>query len=177
MPSVTQVLGKYADFSRVPPEALEFAAWRGSEVHQLCACYAQGLPVVRAIPPSAAGYFLSFQHWFDGCVQEVIAVEPAWQDPTYLFEGHPDLVLVIKGDPGPSIIDLKTPVTESPTWKGQLAAYDRLADVNGIQAHRIGTLRLDPRGGPAKLREYTKDGRDFAAFLAALTAHRFFTGG
>ena len=58
MPSVTQVLSPFADFSQIPEGVLEYASWRGTEVHRLCACYAKGLPIIGDVKPSCAGFFL-----------------------------------------------------------------------------------------------------------------------
>lgn len=176
MLSVTQALSPYADFSGISPDVLEHAGWRGTEVHRLCAAYALGLPILKDIPPSAAGYFLSFQEWFRN-VGEVVLSEPRLEDPAYKFCGHPDMVVRLRGDSGDTLVDLKTPAIESPTWKGQLAAYDRLCEVNGYAISRVGSLRLRKDGGTARFTEYIRDGRDFAAFLAALTAYRFFGKG
>jgi hypothetical protein len=176
MQSVTRVLSPYTDFSAIPHDILEYASWRGTEVHRLCACYALGLPIIE-IKPACAGFFLSFQEWFDRCVEKVHLVEARLTHPAYLYCGHPDLIATLRGDPGPTMIDHKTPVIESPTWKCQLAAYDELATVNGIPVIRCGSLQLQRDGGTAKFREYTRDGRNLAVFLAALTAQRFFEGG
>lgn len=174
-PSVTRVMGRYSDFSRVPQDALDHAAWRGTEVHRLCAAYAQGLPIIGEIPPACTGYFLSYQHWFDRTVETVRAVEPTIEDPIYQYIGHPDLIARLKGDTGWSLWDLKTPRTRTKVWQGQLAAYHRLCGVAGIEIVRLGVIQLHPEGGDAKLTEYEMDGRDLAAFLAALTAHRYFS--
>jgi len=173
-PSVTQVLRPFVDFSRIPEDVLEYAAWRGTEVHRLCSIYAKGLPIIGEIKPSCAGYFLSFQQWFDLAVEKAHLVEAELEDPTYQYHGHPDLICTLRGDPGMTLIDLKTPITESPTWRGQIAAYARLAEVNNHPVIRCGSLQLKQDGGRAKFREYKRDGRDFAAFLAALTAQRYF---
>ena len=176
MPSVTQVLSPFADFSKIPEGVLEYAAWRGTEVHRLCACYAKGLPIIGEVKPSCAGFLLSYQQWFDRCVEKVHLVEAELTHPAYGYCGHPDLIATLRGDPGPTMIDLKTPAVESPTWKGQLSAYDELARVNDRPVIRCGSLMLKRDGGIAKFKEYKRDGRDLAAFLAALTAFRFFGG-
>lgn len=175
MISVTQALRPFVDFSKIPDHVLEAAAQRGTETHRLCSTYARGLPIIGAIAPECSGYFLSFQQWFDLSVEKVHLVEAHLEDPVYLFCGHPDLICTLRGDPGPTLIDLKTPITEAPTWRGQLSAYDRLAEVNNCPVIRCGSLQLKRDGNPAKFREYKRDGRDFAAFLNALTAYRYFT--
>ena len=175
-PSVTEVLSPWTDFSQIPEDVLEYASWRGTEVHRLCAVYAMGLPIIGEIPPSCAGFFWSFQAWFDTCVEDVRLVEEELVHPAYGYHGHPDLIATLRGDPGPTMIDLKTPSVEAPAWKLQLAGYDELARANDMPVIRCGSLMLKRDGGTAKLKEYIRDGRDIAAFLAALTAYRYING-
>ena len=176
MLSVTQVLSPFADFSKVRADVLEYAAWRGTEVHRLCSIYARSLPIVGEIRRECAGFFLSFQQWFDMNVEQVIFAEKYLEHPAYQYCGHPDLCCLLRGDPGNTLIDLKTPSTESPTWRGQVSAYGELAEVNDYPIVRCGSLLLKKDGGIAKFKEYKRDGRDLAAFLAALTAYRYFGG-
>ena len=75
-PSVTQVIGRYSDFSRVPPDVLEAAKERGTRVHQVCAAMAQGLWVPDYCESGDAPYIVSFEQWFEAVVEKVIAVEP-----------------------------------------------------------------------------------------------------
>jgi hypothetical protein len=71
------------------------------------------------------------------------------------------------------VIDYKTPVAESRTWRAQLAAYCYLAkpvvgEVGGM------ALMLSPNGAAARAIHYQYQAEDFAAFVAALTAYRYF---
>jgi len=107
-----------------------------------------------------------------------ILVEPELTDPELGIIGHPDLILTLKGELLASTWDLKTPLNHYPTWAGQLATYKHLGIKNKLlDPHsRCGSIRLDPNGRKPKPKDYEDDKRDFAAFLAALTAHRYFRG-
>ena len=169
--SVTEVLSPFIDFSQVPESRLEAARIRGTGVHRVCLLYAQGLwPVV---PSEYEGYFESFKKWWLTVVDLTlpIEVEPELKDEEFGYLGHPDLILNIKGEKFHSVWDLKTPTTHYPTWKAQLAAYRHLAP----GSNRAGSIMLDANGRKPKVKEYQDDARDFAAFLAALTAIRYFS--
>ncbi len=176
LPSVTQVLSTYTDFSRVDPFVLLHATERGQSVHRISAGIARGLWVPR-VPPDQQGYVESFREWFLTAVERVIFVEKEFICTCHNFVGHPDLGVVLKGDTCITIPDLKTPITEGPTWKGQSGAYLHLVEEHGgydLPALRAGSLMLDPKGKQAKLIEHTNSATDFNAFVAALTAWRYF---
>lgn len=175
-PSVTEVLGKYSDFSNVPPERLEAACERGKAVHAYCASYALGVwsPKIEG----AEGYCNSFLSWFNEYVEEVLLVEEELVDEVLGFVGHPDLVVRLRGDVLATVPDLKTPITLNPIWAAQIAAYLHLALIRfPKKVGRGGSLRLDPKGRPAKFKDYNDTGRDLQAFLSALYAHKYFTKG
>lgn len=165
--SVTTALSPFTDFSKVPPERLEYAAQRGTNLHICFAAYAQNL-FVPHLPNDHRGYFTSFVNWFDRYVHRVLWVEKELRDESYLFHGHPDILCIL--DSGEKvIIDYKTPITEAPTWKAQIAAYCHLA---GVDQGMI--LQPHPEGREAKAIRYTNSKADFAAFLNALFAYRYF---
>ena len=176
LPSVTQVLSPFVDYSRVPEHILSMASERGSRVHAVCAANLLGVwhqPVTEEI----AGYVESFRRWADLAVESVSAVEPEMEDAALGYCGHIDAILRIKGDGCESVADIKTPAVCMLTWRAQLAAYRNLAEVNGHTISRVFSLRLDKDGGRAKVDEYTGTVRaDFAAFLSALNAYRYFKG-
>ncbi|MFP4087737.1 MAG: hypothetical protein ACLFUL_13190 [Desulfobacteraceae bacterium] len=172
-PSVTQVLSVFSDFSRIPPDVLQRAAARGTEVHGLCAAIAKGLYSVK-IPEGCGGYVNSFRSWFKN-VQDVLLVETRLKDPVYQYHGTPDLVVRLKGDSTPRLIDLKTPAALGLLWAAQIAAYERLFTANGgMECAHSGTLRLKPDGGRALFDECRHSAQDLHAFLCALTAYRNF---
>ena len=175
-PSVTQALGVFQDFSTIRPDVLEHAAERGSRVHAACSAYAKGLfPVT---DPESEPYFISFQQWFDTYITKTLAVEKRMNDEVYGFTGMLDLIVLIKGDKLPSLVDLKTPAAVGPTWAAQISAYRHLAEKKlKIKIGRNLSLRLSGKGTAAIPNEFTGNyNRDFAVFLAALTAYKYFKG-
>ena len=174
MPTVTQVLEPFTDFSAVPPEVLEYAAERGTRVHGYCAAIASGLWIPGGIDDECAGYVASFRRWFS-FVDEVHAVELRLHDDTMGFSGQSDLIVTLNGDKALSLWDLKSPITEGRTWCAQVAAYRHLATEHGFRIARQGSIRLKRDGCAPIVKEYSGSyDRDFAAFIAALTAWKYF---
>ncbi|GAG25947.1 unnamed protein product [marine sediment metagenome] len=176
--SVTQALSTYQDFSNVNAEVLEAACARGTDTHRICAGIAKGIFIPK-VPLYLEGRVQSYRKWFDAVVERVIFVEEEFRCTCgFDFIGHPDLGVVIKGDKGISVVDLKTPATQSPIWKSQLAAYWHLVEESkqfDLPVIRCGCLMLDPNGKTARLVEYTENSAaDFNGFIAALTAWRWF---
>jgi len=172
-PSVTTVLSVYSDFSRIRSDILEAAAARGTEVHRVCAGIAQGFHVP-AIPEGIRGYVQSFQSWFDR-VEDVLLVEQRLRDPVFMYHGKPDLVVRLRGDQAPRLIDLKTPLSRGRLWSAQIAAYERLFTVaTGQECQHSGTLRLRRDGRPPIFDECRHGASDLQAFLCALGAYRHF---
>jgi hypothetical protein len=169
--SVTTPLSVYFDKSKINPAVLQAAADRGTAVHQACAAYARGLPVLWC---DDSGYFESFRVWFDQYVERALFIEYEFVDPqTYGIVGHPDLVCKMRHG-ATMVVDYKTPAVESRTWRCQLAAYCYLLiPVLGFMPAGM-ALMLDKDGGPAKAKYYDYQPQDFAAFVAALTAYRYF---
>jgi len=177
MISVTRALGVYSDFSMIPPHVLEMAALRGTDVHMACASYALGLFIPR-MESDRQGFFQSFKSWFDSYVLNVFYVEAEFINEVFGYLGHVDLVCELI-DHRFLVVDYKTPVTEAPTWKSQLAAYKDVVDIRMIKDHGRPTdgsmsLQLNKEGKPAKAITYQYQDADFAAFLSALNAYRYF---
>ena len=168
--SVTTVLSPFFDASKIRPEVLEFAKTRGTEVHQACAAYARSLPVFET---SGYLYFQSFRNWFDRYVSRALFVESEFSDPhVYGIIGHVDLVAELV-DGRIVVVDYKTPVVESATWRAQLAAYCYL--VKPVVGEVAGmALLLSPDGNAARAIHYKHQASDMANFLAALQAWRAF---
>ena len=180
-PSVTQVLSVYQDFSMVPEHVLAMASERGTQVHAICSSLAKGLFVShRQITSDIEGYIQSFNQWFSDYVEEVVLIEQELIDESLGFIGHPDLIVKIKKAPYLTLIDLKTPKIVGKTWRAQLAAYWHLAALQKKfkNIKRCGSLRLKENGGPPIFDEFTNTSHtDFAAFLSALNAWRYFNNG
>jgi hypothetical protein len=171
--SVTEVLGKYVDWGKIPADILAAACARGSETHTGSELYAKfGYP--GPLSAGVKGYVQSFINWFDLNVEKVLIVEQRFECPDYLFTGRPDFLFLLRTGEI-ALTDIKTPVSESATWKCQLAAYDHLIKKNTKykKIDALLSLRLRADGSPARGQRY-ETGRDvyFSYFLAALTAHR-----
>jgi hypothetical protein len=172
--SVSRVLAPYFDASKIHPDRLSWAAERGTAVHAACEAYAKGLPVL-SLMPEAQPFFDSFRAWFGMYVKRVYFAEDGFYDPvTYGIVGHPDLVCELADD-RLVVVDYKTPAVESRTWRAQIAAYCYLVGpaFSGRQISGM-ALMLDKSGGPARAKTYRPEAGDWAAFLAALQAYRWF---
>ncbi len=170
---VTTVLSPWADFSKIDPDVLAEAAARGTRAHTAFSNYALGRFVY--VPDDCHGYLESYKRWHDEYIDQVLAVEVELICSVYGFYGHADLIAVIKGDADPTVIDWKTPIATQPLWKSQLAAYFHLAKPK-YNPKRVASLRLKRDGSRALFDEYTSQAEDFAGFLAALSAYKFFKG-
>ena len=172
---VTEILGKYVDWSRIPDLRLYEACQRGQIVHAACGVSALG-GYVAPLPDVYAGYFKSFRRWFDANVARVIMAEQTLVDSNLGFTGRPDLVVeLINGLI--LLVDLKTPIAESKTWRFQLAAYWYLLDKPKIiKVDASASLRVRANGAEAVAVRYDDWLADFVIFLSALNAHRALIG-
>jgi hypothetical protein len=175
-PRVTEILGPYSDFSKVPSDVLEAAQERGTAVHEACAAYALGL--YSPVSEELAGYFESFRSWFDRFVVEVCAVEERVEHPKLGYCGHLDFCGLISGvrpKPVMAIVDYKSPMVESLTWHAQCAAYKEAAKEK-YHVEVCGALMLRKDGSLPKMVWIDDEPRAFAAFCAALSAYNYFKG-
>lgn len=174
-PSVTQSLGPYSGLDMVREDRLAAACARGSSAHTVSLGHAAGKFVF--VPPEVQGYYDSFRLWFDKMVDTVIEVEPLWESHKWGYCGSPDLVVILANEDEASIWDLKTSKSAGKTWCSQLSAYKNLAIENGCnRIGRVASLRLREDGSMPIADEYLYSDRDFAAFLSALNAWRYFRG-
>lgn len=171
IPSVTETISPWADFSKIPPSVLQAAADRGTAVHKLCARYAAGEFVV-CDDNSLIGYYRGFTDWFDSMVSEVILIEERLVDDSFGYHGMPDLVVHLKSGEN-ALVDLKTPITSQRLWQIQIAAYRHLVEKSGHKIDKAGSLQLSPEGKTAKMEWYEKGAQDFNVFLSALNVYRF----
>lgn len=176
-PRVTEILGPFADFSKVPPEVLEAACERGTAVHKACESYALGLYC--PTPPHLTGYFDSFRRWFDSFVVEVLAVEAELTNPAWGYIGHADIIARLKGvrpSPVVGVIDYKTPFSESRSWHCQTQAYVEAAR-NKYGAEIGGALRLRKDGSLPIMTWVENPTQAFNAFVGILSGWNFLKGG
>lgn len=176
LPTVTEVLSPWSDFSKIRPDVLELAAERGSMVHRACGAMAKGVWAPQ-VPLEYAGYVESFRGWLYQYVEDVLLVEPKLVHPVYGYCGHPDLIVRMKGDDVYSLPDLKTPAVTYKTWRPQMAGYKELSESNGYPIGRVFSVRLKKDGKPPIIDEYTGSlAGDFAIFLSCLQAWKYFKG-
>ena len=175
LPTTTEVIAPWTDFSKIPSDVLQRAADRGTSVHAACTTFAMGLPVI-SLSYDLAGYFDSYRKWFDQIVAEVIMVEERLFDEANGYCGQIDLLVNTKQDEV-ILVDLKTPIALSRSWRVQLASYQHLLEMNGYHPDRCGSLRLSPDGKTPKMDFYEGSAaQDFNIFLHCLNAYRYFKG-
>ena len=175
-PRVTEILGPYSDFSKVPSDVLEAAQERGTAVHEACAAYALGL--YSPVSEELAGYFESFRSWFDRFVVEVCAVEQEIINEKWGYIGHVDFIGLISGvrpKPVVAVIDWKTPFAESRSWHCQTQAYVE-ASKEKYGAEIGGYLRLRKDGSLPVMGWVENPAQAFNAFCGALSAYNYIKG-
>jgi hypothetical protein len=171
LPRVTEILKPYVDYSMIASDVLDAASDRGIRVHNYCAAYAKGI-YSEPMDADCHGYLESFLIWFNKYVAEVLAVEIELVSP-FGYIGHADLIVRLKDKRVP-LIDLKTPLTGSKTWKAQIAAYLHEAAKPPYHAEIAGTLQLNSNGRTPRMAWLEDDGMAFQAFLGSLNAFRYF---
>lgn len=172
---VTEVLSRYTKLSEIDPATVAAAADRGSRVHSFCEMYMLNL-FVTDVDEDCKNYFNAFKKWFDDTVTTVLYVEKRINNDNLRISGQIDLIAMLKGDSEPTLIDIKTPQTESSTWQLQTAAYHMLArkELDFKSLRRICVML--PKSNPyARVIEYENHVRDSDLFLKALDLHRFFS--
>lgn len=169
---VTSVLKVFQDFSNVLPQVLERAADRGQRVHQLCEAHSLGL-FIPEVDDDCKHYFSAFTEWFDSRVEKVLVQESRMNSAKYRLSGQVDMIVLMKNDTKPTIVDIKTPLTVLKMWKLQTAAYRLLArEELGIECNRRLCLMLPNEPRSVKISEYVKHDNDERLFLNALELHR-----
>jgi hypothetical protein len=178
LPSVTTVLAQYSNFDFVKPEVLEAACDRGDLFHSLMFRHATGLIIFPEDPKPIQGYFDSGRRWFDKHVLQVHAAEVELKDELRGVIGHPDLICTLIGDQGRSLWDYKTGGAYLPTHPLQLGGYYGLANKEGHDIKRVGTVHPRKNGKMPLLRESTSTmNHDYSLFICALNLYKYFQKG
>jgi len=122
---VTSVFSPFVKFDHIDPLVLHNACERGTKVHRLAE-----LHMLNEYFPdpdeSLLGYLNSFRAWYDSMVSELISTEQRLYDTLLKVTGAVDIIAILKNDKAPTIIDIKTPATESKSWCLQTAMYRQL---------------------------------------------------
>lgn len=176
VPSVTQVIAPWCDFSMIPPDVLEKARQEGQAIHKMVELICKGLAF--DMPEWMRGHRLAFDRFVEDTGFECWAAEKrlyheiGYAGTADLFGMLPKLRNVL----GPANLDIKRSFYGGPTIGLQLAAYSRAwneeapKDMAIPDANRF-ALRLDADGKYRLQRFPGPD--DWVDFLAALRQHKF----
>lgn len=173
---VTEVLQPFSKLHTLDPKVVQKAADRGTRAHKFCELYALNILLVE-VDEDCKHYVDAFMKWFDETVVRVIASEKRINSEKYKLTGKFDFIVQLKGDTGFTLLDIKTPATDSPSWQLQTAAYRVLIEYElCIEISRRVCLMLPKEAGIAKCVEYTDHAGDQRKYLNALELYRFFNG-
>lgn len=176
VPSVTQVLAPWCDFSHIPPAVLERARQQGVAIHKMVELLCKGLPF--GMPEWMSGHRTAFDRFLEETGFECLAAEQPLYHPMG-YAGTPDLfgwLHKARGVNGLANIDVKRSFYGGPIiglqTAGYTAAWNETAprDMQVRDVNRY-ALRLDA-DGKYRLQRYP-DPDDWVDFLAALRQHRF----
>jgi hypothetical protein len=189
-PRVTQILSViankgYDDFRASMGKAradfvMDEKALFGIQVHALCKSYNEariaGIPfdpvelsMTECFMTSACNAARRYIEWADKYVEKVLYSEAVVFSDKYYYRGTADVVLLMKGDKGYSIPDIKTTAVISPIVDLQTAAYEVAAEeYYGIEIQRRFAIRLTEL--ECKIREFVNKNA-FSLFLYAQQLH------
>ncbi|WP_297479816.1 hypothetical protein [Ferrovum sp.] len=162
MPSVTQILDQFSDYSMVPPHILERKRQIGTAVHAAIDLDLKGELDEETIHSAWGGYFDGWRKFQKESGFIVESSEQRIYSEKYRYAGTLDLVGTLSS--GPALIDTKTTAVLMPSVGPQTAAY-----AEGIGKPRIKryALQLTPDGKYSL--EPCNGKNDWAVFQAALT--------
>lgn len=174
IPRVTTILKRYNDYGNVPPLILEKAAARGSAVHALCEGIAKGEWITESmVEPKWSGYVQSFREWHESQVESYAVIEKRLFDRDLNFSGQVDLV--INSSQGMTYLcDLKTTAKSHKTHAIQLAAYEHLLAIHGIEVEASMIVYLQKNGSFPEIQLYEDLTNEWNVFLSALHCYNYF---
>lgn len=169
VPSVTQVLARYEDWSMVPPAVLEAARIFGQQVHEACDLFDRDGLEWSSLDPEVVPYVEAWKKFLHESGAIVIASEQPLAHEQLGYAGTPDKVL--SWDRSIVIPDLKATAVVPRTVGVQTAGYAKAyQSMHGGRepARRCihlqsGQYRVHARKSPA----------DWTLFLSALNWHKF----
>lgn len=145
--SITQAIkiAGLIDYSMVPPEALEYAAWRGTMVHQACAILDRREDLSEYEIPSICEPYIDAYMKF---VREMHFVpDPDWIEQPMIVSlfGHrvattPDAIGTIDGVP--TVVERKATAAKHPSWALQTAGQALALRTCGIQIRQRMAVQL-----------------------------------
>ncbi|MCL6611205.1 MAG: PD-(D/E)XK nuclease family protein [Peptococcaceae bacterium] len=148
----------------------------GSRVHDACEAINTGREWY-AQDAQTEAMVLAYQNWFKATVKRIVLAETPVVCRTYRYAGRLDLLVVLKGDKLPTLIDIKTSNNIYQDVPLQLAAYKYALEQAGFRIKRRLVVHIDKQE-PGRLTtiEYQEHDRDFNLFLYALALWRHFQG-
>lgn len=191
-PRVSDILSKQtiAEMQKIPLDTLAKATLRGIKVHNYCLSYAAGL-FLAYIEAEYEPYVNCFIEWYENNVLHQIHNSLRLYDDERKFTGEFDLVVKLKNEEV-ALIDIKATSSSSKTWPVQLAAYNHLCKLSGINVERIFNLHLKKKNGKkeedltldedapspftvhAKTIDYSDIEAPWKVFQSALTCYDYF---
>lgn len=169
---VTEVLYPFSGLMKIDPAILKNAADRGTLVHQICDALIWGIPIPQEIQEQISGneliawYTESFNKWYTD--KQFFEKPERFYCDKYMITGECDGIYQ-DGD-ALVLVDFKTPIKESHTWKLQASAYYYLAKKKGYDIKRIEFVKLSREGKEPTVFVYEPD---FDMFLHHLEAYRY----
>lgn len=174
-PRVTEVLRPFTSYEHVPSDILARAAARGTAVHALCAGIAKGAWIPEnMIAQDYIGYVKSFNMWMETQVKEIIIVEKRYTHEAAKYTGQVDMVVILQGKNGLSLVDLKTSTKPQKTYPVQMSAYERLLLSQGIQVDGSYIVYLQKDGEFPDIDYLENLDKEFGIFVSALDCWHYF---
>lgn len=169
---VTACLYPFSGMSTINASILANAGHRGTLVHQICDCIINGIGYENAIEDlkmiyGGEGYIESFKQWYND--QKFMDLPRRFFCNELMITGEIDGLY--KNETGFTLVDFKTPLKESITWKLQGSAYNYLCLKSGINITKIEFIRLKKDGKSPQTYEYTPD---FETYKKCLDLYRLF---
>lgn len=173
---VTEILSAFSGLNKIDPETLRNASLRGNCVHMaidsIVAHYGRFGLEERVLEYSGECRYEkelslvnnmvdSFEKWAEG--KKFLPKPMRLYDDDLKITGEFDMIEVKDGFH--TLVDFKTPMTESKTWCLQASAYWILAAANGIKIDRIEFVKLCRKGNAPRSFFYSPNPELFKAVL------------
>lgn len=149
---VTEPLFILSGLTKVDPTVLQNAAERGTKVHELADALINHLGVFD-LDEKIIGYMDSFKQWYID--KDFITKPERFYCDEHMLTGECDAIY--NSPDGLVLVDFKTPLNESKTWRYQLSAYAYLARKQGLDIRHVEAVKLDKLGHFPKVYRYEED--------------------
>ena len=158
---VTQILYPFSGMMMIHPITLQSACIRGTDVHNIIESLQDGIPV-GFINESLQGYIDSYNLWSLG--KKFIEKPKRFYNDKLNITGECDCIY--RDGKDLVLVDFKTSICESKTWKYQGSAYSFMAKEKGYEITKIEFVKLSKEGRQARSYFYEEDMDHFKILLA-----------